>query len=302
MIQKIDKKILLLLGSIFFIEGCSNIIANKILYPIPHTDNNITLQQPKYTYEEINISTVDNEILSGLQVYNHKDKDKDVLLFLHGNNDDISQITKSNRVLILLDEALDKNYDVLVVDYRGYGKSTGSPSPKGLNLDIQAIINYLNKDKYKNIYIYAQSIGGTSFLGALDDINSTNVKGVITEGAFLSYKQLSNTINISVPFTDYKDIEPFAPISVNKNITLPLLLIHSQEDEVVPYSQGKALAKHFKNAKHIQTTGNHLGYISSESDLKTIFEFYRIHQDYKAPLKILSIVTKENNNFKKNKK
>ena len=287
MIQKINKKIILFLVSgIFLIQGCSNIIANAVLYPIPKTDNNMSLQKLKYTYEEINISTIDNKILSALQIYNHnKDKDKNILLFLHGNNDDISQIIKSNRILILFDEALGKNYDILIVDYRGYGKSTGSPSPKGLNIDIQSTINYLNNDKYTNIFIYAQSIGGTSFLGALNDINSTNIKGIITEGSFLSYKQLSSAIDISIPFTDYNEIEPFAPISIDGNTTLPILLIHSQEDEVIPYSQGMALSKHFKNAKHIKTTGNHLGYISSQSELDTIFEFFNTHKDYKASIK-----------------
>jgi alpha-beta hydrolase superfamily lysophospholipase len=275
MIFKIDKRILLAIVLFFFIQGCSSFITNSILYPIPNTDNNITLEEFKYTYEEINITTSDNKILSALQIYNHKNKMDDILLFLHGNNDDISRIVKSNRALILFDDALNRGYDVLIVDYRGYGKSTGSPSPKGLNLDIQSMIDYLNRDKYSHIYIYGQSIGGTSLLGALDDMNLTNIKGIITEGAFLSYKELSKALKISIPFIDYDEIEPYAPISTDGNTTLPILLIHSQEDNVVPYSQGKALAQHFINARHIKTKGNHLEYISSEDELKTIFGFYK---------------------------
>ena len=294
--------------------GCTNMI----LYPIPTlnnknvkaleensgrflAENNITDNTAKtflsqYQYDFTHIKTSDNENLAAVEFVTKEEQAKGVVLFLHGNNDDIYKQGVLNTALLFLESG----YNLLILDYRGYGKSTGSPSPKGLNLDIQATISYLTQ-KYKNIYIYAQSIGGTSILGALDEINQSKIRAIATEGAFLSYKGLSNAVKISIPFTDYKEIESYAPLSTTRDLSLPLLLVHSIEDEVIPYSQGKALHTHFKNSQFISTTGRHLGYLNSSIELDTILNFYDKNKNYQAPIETKSIILKtstENNNSK----
>lgn len=260
-----DYLIIVLLSSLFI--GCTN----KILYHPPKNDMQLTQQ---YHYDEVNISTADNELLSAVEFYTPKKESKGILLFLHGNADNI--YSAQNTALLFLEGG----YNILLLDYRGYGKSSGSPSPKGLNLDIQATINYLGKE-YDNIYIYAQSIGGTSFLGALDEIDTSKIRAITTEGAFLSYKQLSDDIDIHIPFTNYKELRSYAPIST-KETTIPLLIIHSREDEVIPYTQGLALTQHFKHAKHIPTNGKHLGYLSSMFKLKKVFTFFDENKNYQS--------------------
>ncbi|CAA6798504.1 MAG: Unknown protein [uncultured Sulfurovum sp.] len=269
---------IVLLSSLFI--GCTN----KILYHPPK--NNIPLTQ-QYHYDERNISTVDKELLSAVEYYTPEEKSQGVLLFLHGNADNI--YSAQNTGLLFLEGG----YNVLLVDYRGYGKSTGKPSPKGLNLDIQAMIQYLNKE-YDNIYIYAQSIGGTSFLGALDEIDKSKIRAITTEGSFFSYKQLADKMGIHIPFTNYKELMSYAPIST-KETSIPLLIIHSTEDEIIPYSQGLALSQHFKKAKHLPTTGKHLGYLSSSFKLKQVFRFFNDNKNYKYITPIENNISNENN-------
>lgn len=285
---------LLLLSSILLL-GCTNMI----LYPVPSlksenikaleensgrflaenniTENKTTTFLSQYQYDLKSIITSDKKKLSAVEFITKEDARKGVMLFLHGNNDDIYKQSLLRTALLFLESG----YNLLVLDYRGYGKSTGSPSPKGLNLDIQATVNYLT-NKYDNIYIYAQSIGGTSLLGALDEIDKSKIRAIITEGAFLSYKQLSEAVKISIPFTDYKELDSYAPLTTRKEIKLPLLLIHSIEDEVIPYSQGKSLHAHFKNSKHIPTTGRHLSYLTSSVELDIVLKFYDKNKDYQA--------------------
>jgi len=313
--QFIKKTSLLFLSSILLL-GCTNMI----LYPVPTlknesvkvleensgkflAENNITENNAKtflsqYQYDFTTIKTSDNENLSAVEFITKEEQAKGVVLFLHGNNDDIYKQSLLNNALLFLESG----YNLLVLDYRGYGKSTGSPSPKGLNLDIQATVKYLTKE-YTNIYIYAQSIGGTSLLGALDEINQSKIRAIATEGSFLSYKQLSKAVKISIPFTNYKEIESYAPLSTKRDLNLPLLLIHSIEDEVIPYSQGKALHAHFKNSKHIATTGRHLGYLTSSIELDSVLKFYDENKDYQAPIKIkpTDLNTSTENNISTNK-
>lgn len=257
--------LIILLSSLFI--GCTN----EILYHPPKNDIQLTQQ---YHYDERNISTTDKELLSAAEYYTPKKESKGILLFLHGNADNIYSAQDAG--LLFLEEG----YNLLLLDYRGYGKSSGSPSPKGLNLDIQATIDYLNKE-YDNIYIYAQSIGGTSLLGALDEIDTSKVRAITTEGSFLSYKQLSDEIGIHIPFTNYKELKSYAPLST-KETTIPLLIIHSTEDEIIPYAQGLALSQHFKHAKHIPTNGKHLGYLSSMFKLKKVFTFFDENKNYQS--------------------
>jgi len=269
---------------IFFLSGCTN----AILYHPPKIEKKLS---NAFFHKTLDINTTDGIKLSSV-LYRSKStiQNKGVILFLHGNADNITTLSFSSLLLFV------KNgYDLLLLDYRGYGKSKGSPSPKGLSIDINSTINYLTND-FDNIYIYAQSIGGTSLLGTLDNINKSKVRAIVTEGSFLSYKELSKAMGISVPFTDYKELKLYAPISSDGNTTIPLMLIHSENDEVIPYSQGLALSKHFIRSKHVKTVGRHLGYLSSISSFKSVFDFFEKNKDYRyIKLKEIDITTKNQN-------
>ena len=279
-------KLYLLLIPIFF-TGCTN----SILYHPPKVEHNLSRVLPQtFHYEIKSIKTTDGETLSAVEYYTPKKENKGVVLFLHGNADSISLSSRTTFPFI------DMGYDVLLLDYRGYGKSTGSPSPKGLNLDIQATVNYLIKE-FDNIYIYGQSIGGTSLLGALDEIDRSKIRAIATEGSFLSYKQLSDAVGISVPFANYKELKSYAPFSSDGNTTIPLMLIHSTEDETIPYSQGLALSKHFKSSKHIQTTGRHLGYFNFLTNYKAVFKFFDENKNYQFVPTFKPIISAEDNNI-----
>ena len=87
-------------------------------------------------FEEINLKTNDGAILNAL--YFKVDKPKGVVLYFHGNAGELS------RWGIVVQKFVDLNFDVLVMDYRTYGKSTGKLSQNALYEDAQLFYDYLN--------------------------------------------------------------------------------------------------------------------------------------------------------------
>ena len=157
-----------------------------------------------------------------------------VVLFSHGNAGTIADRLESIEVF------RDLGFDVLIYDYGGYGISTGRPSEKRCYEDAQAMWKYLTEQRgvpREQIVAYGQSVGA----GVAADLAAEKTPGaVILEGGFLSAVKLG------------QETFPFLPIGLLlrhrfpidqkvAKITVPILLIHSSEDEIVPFSHAKAL-------------------------------------------------------------
>jgi len=207
------------------------------------------------------------------------------ILFLHGNAENISTHIASVYWLPA------HGYDVFLFDYRGYGKSTGVPSLPGIHQDYAAALDYLfhrpGVDS-NNIFVFGQSLGAAVVLTATDTSPyKSRLRAVITEGAFTSYRSvaremfdhswltwlfqwpLSMTIN-----DDYRPIDHIAGISPT-----PVLLIHSKQDEVIPFHNALELyaaARQpktlwvVKDVRHIQTFKN-------PEYREKLLEYLRVH-------------------------
>jgi len=177
-------------------------------------------------YEEVFIKTEDGETLYGYFLP-YKDKTKNTILYLHGNADNISswytactEIQKKVPV------------NALVVDYRGYGKSTGSPTRIGVIKDAVAMYDFLIEKGYSNneISIYGRSIGGAI---GLELAKRKEVKSIVLQSSFTCIRDIA------------KDIYPIFPQAIIKNdllnsaqiikgIKIPILISHGALDETVP--------------------------------------------------------------------
>lgn len=131
-------------------------------------------------------------------------------------------------------------YNVFIYSYRGYGKSTGSPSEKGLKIDAQRIMKYLMSDEQyresSNI-LYGRSLGGAVAVYIAANM-STAVQGVILENTFLSIRK---TVPHIFPFLRYFtsfvhqkwDLESLIEKIPSR---IPLLMLSARNDEIVPPS------------------------------------------------------------------
>jgi len=188
------------------------------------------------------------------------------LLFLHGNARNISNHFPS--VYWLPAEGI----SVFALDYRGYGKSEGSPSPAGLVQDVARAIRYLaDKNPELPTLLFGQSLGAAIGLAAAADPNNNHLlHGVIADSTFSSYRDVVQdkladlwlTYPLQYPFSRFVD-DSFAPKNFVEKVTpVPLLLAHGLSDEtVLPYHSEVLFerAGHPKQlllvpgARHIQT-------------------------------------------------
>jgi len=161
-------------------------------------------------------------------------KEFPVILFCHGNAGNISHRLENIRLL------LDQKLQVFIFDYRGYGRSSGRPSEKGLYLDGLAAYDYLTKTEHvpsTNIIPFGRSLGAAV---AVEISLKRRIRSVILESAFTSTKGMARTIALFYPFSF------LAPAHYNNlkkigHLTMPKLIIHGRDDEIVPFSMGQKL-------------------------------------------------------------
>jgi uncharacterized protein len=169
------------------------------------------------------------------------------VLFLHGNAENIS--THYANVAWMPDEG----FNVLVLDYRGYGKSAGAPSLAGAQLDIDAALRTLLERREvdpKRVVLFGQSLGGALALYyAAHGPRRDALRAVIADSAFSDYRAIVREkladFFLTWPFqwlpaltvdNDYSPLASVASVSPR-----PLLLIHGQRDTIVPPEHSERL-------------------------------------------------------------
>ncbi|MCD6583325.1 MAG: alpha/beta hydrolase [Candidatus Omnitrophica bacterium] len=159
------------------------------------------------------------------------------LLFCHGNAGNISHRVEMIKMFH------DVGLNVFIFDYRGYGKSQGRPSEKGLYQDALSSYRYLLQEKKilpQRIIIYGKSIGGNVAINlAFQAKNGL----LISDSAFTSALDMGKNLFPFLPRFFLKSIlgVKFDAFSKIKEITIPKLIIHSKDDEIVPFKYGKKL-------------------------------------------------------------
>jgi len=167
------------------------------------------------------------------------DPEYPVILFFHGNGeivtdyDDIAGIYRS----------LGLNF--LVVDYRGYGKSTGEPGVVSMIQDAHVIYDYVTRwltmHQYSGpVYIMGRSLGSVSAI-ELADHYGENISGLILESAFAHTLPLLNILGIYSVIHHLTEEQGFRHIDKIKSINIPLLVIHGENDSLIPVSDGETL-------------------------------------------------------------
>ena len=202
-------------------------------------------------YEDVYASTADGEKIHGWFI--PATGAKQTLLFCHGNAGNISHRLES----IALFNSLGLN--VLIFDYRGYGQSTGVISEQGFYQDTLAVWRYLLEQQGmapQNIVVFGRSLGA-----AIASQLATKVKpgGVILESAFSSVPDMAARL---YPFLPVRLLTRYRLNNVAhvKAIQVPLLVIHSRDDEIIPFAHGEAVFAAAREPKSfLPIQGDHNG-------------------------------------------
>lgn len=217
--------------------------------------------------------------------YIKADKGKPTIIYCHGQGENISQWQSVAQALA------DNGYGVFMLEYRGHGRSEGTPKETGLYTDLESAVKYLktyDNVSQDNIVLWGRSLGGAVvadvasrdlYKGVILESTFTNIRdaGVhmcstkILEGKLRIWSRIATCFVKRMPITQKFDTE-------NKiaKVKSPLFIGHSINDETIPVKMGEKLASLNPNAQFfISKTGSHH---SSEWFIPQAMEFIKTLQ------------------------
>ncbi|MDV3502558.1 alpha/beta hydrolase [Marinobacter sp. M-5] len=239
--------------------GCSSVF----FYPDRVTY--ITPDRLNLEYEDVLLDTGDGETLHGwwLPADAPEDSAKGTVYFLHGNAQNISSHLMNVAWLP------GKGYNVFLIDYRGYGRSTGAPDIEGTLHDSETGLRWLMAQPQTDgapVYLLGQSLGGALGIALASEWIQRKEKpalnGVILDGTFSGFRGIAREklgsfwltwpfqIPLSWTITDkYEGVDHIGRIS-----PVPLMVIHSQRDGIIPFHHGEALYEAAEEPKQFLPT------------------------------------------------
>jgi len=214
----------LLYGAIYYVV--SRQIFRPMRYPAGpwHT-------QAELGAEDVWIETADGVRLHAWLVKAEAPANGLITLYFKGNGTNLSNRPGHLR------EIAAAGCPVLIVDYRGYGKSQGRPTERGIYRDADAAYDHLIGIGYApaQIVLLGESLGAAV---AVDLARRRPCAGVILECAFTSFSAMAGTF---VPWVGPLVASGFNSLAKIRDVHVPLLVIHGDHDTFAPYAMGRAL-------------------------------------------------------------
>jgi len=182
-------------------------------------------------YADVAIETSDGILLHGWFIPGDSDR---VLLFFHGNAGNISHRLESVRQFLQL------GLSVLIIDYRGYGQSGGRTSERGIYRDAEAAWRYLTETSETSpgrIIVFGRSMGASAagYLAA-----HYRPLALIVESSFTSVPDIAAEYYPWLPVRWLSRLR-HATADFVRQAACPVLVIHSRDDEIVPFRHGEAI-------------------------------------------------------------
>jgi len=221
----------------------------------------ISAYTPKHfgvAYEEVSFRTEDNVLLRGWFILSPHPQAKTIIL-LHGYGADKGNILPSR--LFLYPE-----YNLLFFDFRYFGESKGDYSTAGLDevKDLRAAIQYLHSRGIHEVGVWGISMGGAVALMAA--VQMQEIKAVIAESSYARLDLVANQyyqipllrypIGMLMRFWAYvilgQDAKSVSPMDDAAQLTIPVLLIHSRNDYLIPFKHAELLQEALKNNPHAE--------------------------------------------------
>lgn len=213
-------------------------------------------------FDPLRLSTSDGETLDGWHVPTKPGRQaRGLVLFFHGNAGNIGHRLDYLGMFHALD------YATLIIDYRGYGKSSGSPSEAGTYLDAEAAWRHATQVlgfAPQRIVVFGESLGGA----VAAQLATTRRPGaLVLASTFTSVPDLGAELYPLLPIRLLARIRYDTAHRVTQ-IDCPLLVIHSRDDDIIPYRHGRRLFEAARAPKQfIEMTGGHNeGFVFAHED------------------------------------
>jgi pimeloyl-ACP methyl ester carboxylesterase len=196
-------------------------------------------------------------------------EEKGTILHFHGNAQNMS-----SHVFFVI-WLIEHGYRVIAFDYRGYGGSTGTPDREGLVIDGRTVIEEVCRSTKSPLFIIAQSLGGAVAVPALAKSKPNCACALILDSTFASYRDMARDMLdrffLTWPFQyplSFLISEDESPLDYVNQISMPILMIHGDQDPIVPIEEGLKLYQSMTNSsKEFWTVqdGGHTSAFAEES-------------------------------------
>jgi fermentation-respiration switch protein FrsA (DUF1100 family) len=199
---------------------------------MPSRDVVVTPAEAGLAYESVTITTEDGVTLDGWFV--PVSQARGLLLFFHGNAGNISHRLDSLKIFNELGLA------TLIFDYRGYGRSGGEPSEEGTYRDAEAAWRFVTEGRHippRDVVLFGRSLGAA----IAAHLATRHTPGaLIIESAFTSVPDLAAEL---YPFLPARWLARFRYSTQADLVSVlsPLLIVHSRDDEIIPFAHGQRL-------------------------------------------------------------
>lgn len=210
----------------------ATIFQEKILFRNTKIDINYKYQF-KGNFEEMWFHPEANVDLNALYFKTGSLKRKGLILYFHGNADDLRRWGK------YAEDFTKNGYDILIMDYRQFGKSTGKLSEKAFHSDARYVYEWAKRRFSENeIIIYGRSLG-TGIAARL--ASETNPKMLFLETPYYSLIDVGMSYLPIIPFDFLLRYRMHTDLCINQ-VRCPIHLFHGIKDEIVPYKSSLKLA------------------------------------------------------------
>ncbi len=255
---KLAKTVTALLLLLLILNSCMYLQQPTMIF-FPSSEIAQTPANWNLEYEDVSFNAEDGTQLHGWYIP-HPGASK-VLLFFHGNGGNISH--RGDSVTIFHNLGL----NVFIIDYRGYGKSQGVASEDGIYQDAAAAWQYLTQTRNhasKDIIIFGRSLGGAVATHLATEVQAG---ALILESTFSSARDMAHTMlpllsRLVLPRYRF-DTERRIP-----RVNCPLLVLHSPDDEIIPFHLGEKVFQAAKQPKSfVALHGDHnSGFLQSRPE------------------------------------
>jgi fermentation-respiration switch protein FrsA (DUF1100 family) len=265
--------LLLILLLFLTLSGCRSVTS---LYFYPQKTYFNDPAKFNIEYSEVKLKTADGETLVNW-LFPAKGKIKGRVVFFHGNAENISTHFASVHWLP------EFGYDVLLVDYRGYGKSTGTPMLPEVLGDMQLAYQWSierSKEDHLPVFVLGQSIGAALTVISMSELES-QPGCLVLDAGFASFKDMAKMSfqnswlvwPLAYP-ASWLIPDDFEPFSFAPKLKGKVLQLHSKSDHVVPFQQGQLLNTYFKNSEFKEISGPHIASFKYPKNRKLVVNFF----------------------------
>ncbi|MBU0993187.1 MAG: alpha/beta hydrolase [Proteobacteria bacterium] len=263
---------------ILMMTGC---VGRMVYYP-----DHVEYQTPEnnnLSYEDVLFKSGDGTVLNGWFVPAAGQAMGTVIHF-HGNAQNMSAHFS------FVDWLPENGYNLFTFDYRGYGKSDGHPTRKGVYEDCVAAMNYIQTrtdiDQTK-LFVLGQSLGAANAINLLGKNRLEGVQAIIADSSFFSYRSIVRDKIREIPIISFLNWplsflvigNSESPGTVVDRISpVPIVFIHGTADEVIPVHHTKWLYENANPPKSIWiiSEGRHMDALGKERNtyIKRLLAFF----------------------------